>query len=65
MLNVKTDQRQQFQINNGDMKTLKEVLEKEAGNMKANLVEAANPDTFRFHQGAIQALEGVIRILPQ
>lgn len=47
----------------GDMKTLDKVLDKEIENMKANLVEASNPDLFRFHQGVAQGLMAVQRLI--
>lgn len=65
MLTIKVESGDAAQINRGDILRLRKVLEKEAGKMRDLLVESSNPETFRFHQGVTQALEGVIRILPQ
>jgi len=64
VINIKVSDEAKRQIDAGDIKTLKKVLEAES--VKANdlLVESANPDNFRFYQGAAQALLAVIKLLP-
>ena len=64
MLVFKTDPQEKYRINQGDMKTLKLVLERESDKMREALVQQASPDTFRFQQGQAQAIDAVMKLLP-
>jgi hypothetical protein len=54
----------QGKVENGDMKCLKKVLEKERDTAMKNLLNQADSGTFRFYQGVAQAFESMIKILP-
>lgn len=64
MLTIKVEADEKYRINQGDMKTLKFVLERESVKMRDALVLQASPDTFRFQQGQAQAIDAVMKLLP-
>lgn len=64
MVNIKIDPNQQSALRHGDIKVLREVLEAEIDKATSSLIEAGSPELFRFQQGQIQALQGILRLLP-
>lgn len=63
MLNIQMSPAQKMHINRADSSVLKDVIEAEVKKAEAVLKETASADSFRYHQGVIQALEAVHKLL--
>ena len=64
MINISVSNEDRQQLAYGDMKTLKKVLEAEEARTTKMLVENTDPSIFRFYQGAVQAYQAIIKLLP-
>lgn len=64
MINIKTDPMQAQRIVAGDVIVLKQVIEAEVLKATIALKEVTAVESFRFHQGSVQALEAVMKLLP-
>lgn len=64
MINFRVDPQLLAQIQQGDVRVLRQVLEAESAKAKTVLVEQAVTDSFRFQQGFIQSLDAVMKLLP-
>ena len=64
MIEIKVNPHYVPGVQNHDLRVMKSILEENSARFDMHLRNTASADDFRFYQGVVQTLDGILKILP-